>query len=67
MNKKLSKVHKDYILKMIEGNDNLNAIKAYCEGAGFNTNKFSSPVYISKDGQLALRYRNINTYYLIKQ
>ena len=64
--KKLSKIHKDYILKMIQNGLRVSYLKAYCKGAGFNTNDYSSPVFIGQDGKMRLRYRNIYSYYYIK-
>lgn len=63
--KTLSKIHKDQIVKMINNNDKINYIKSYCTGAGFDTSKYSSPIHISDDGKLTMRYRNKNTYYFI--
>jgi hypothetical protein len=64
--KKLAKIHRDFILKMIQNGDKVSYIKAYCKGAGFDTDNYSSPVFISQQGKMILRYRNINSYYYIK-
>ena len=64
--KKLAKIHRDSILKMIKDGDTISSIKGYCKGAGFDTDNYSSPVFIRQDGKIILRYRNINSYYYIK-
>jgi len=63
--KKLSKIHKDYILNMIKNNEGINNIKAYCLGAGFDVTNYSSPIHIDEFGKLTMRYRCENTYYYI--
>ena len=63
--KTLSKIHKEKIIRMIKENDSLKSIKAYCKGAGFDVNNYSSPIHISEDGKLTMRYRTINTYYFL--
>ena len=63
--KTLAKIHKESIMKMINNNDNVSYIKAYCSGAGFDTDSYSSPIHISEDGKLTMRYRKINTYHYI--
>jgi hypothetical protein len=62
---KLAKIHKEEITKMINENEPLRFFKAYCKGAGFDTDSYSSPIHISKDGKLTMRYRTINTYHYI--
>ena len=62
---KLSKIHKDYIIEMIKEKESLISLKSYCKGAGFDTTNYSSPIHISNDGKLTIRYRTINTYYYI--
>jgi ADP-heptose:LPS heptosyltransferase len=60
----LSKTHRDEILKLIADSEtNLDQLKAYCSGAGFDVSNYSSPVHISESGKVALRYRGENTYY----
>lgn len=61
--KTIDKNSKDYILKLVKEND-LKSILAFCQGYGFDTNHYSSPVtYIN--GQLAIRYRNETKYYTL--
>jgi uncharacterized membrane protein len=62
--KKLSKTHKNQILSMILNRENISYIIAYCEGAGFDTTKYSSPVHIS-NGKISITYRNENKYYYL--
>lgn len=62
--KTLSKTHKDSILEMIKQKDNINWIKSYCKGAGFDTDKISSPVFVFEN-KITLRYRRDNSYYYI--
>ena len=62
---KLSKIHKEEIIRMIENREPISYIKSYCEGAGFDTTKYSSAVHIGEDRKITLRYRNINSYYYI--
>ena len=62
----LAKIHKEEILKMIDQNEPVRSIKSYCKGANINTNSYSSPIHISDNGKLTMRYRGINTYYYIK-
>ena len=62
--KKLSKTHKDQILQMISNRDSIKNIQGYCQGAGFDTTKYSSPVHIS-NGNISITYRNENKYYYL--
>ena len=64
--KTLAKIHKDQITKMINENERVSTFKAYCKGAGFDTTKYSSPIHISEEGKLTMRYRTINTYHYIR-
>ena len=63
--KTLTKIHKEQIIKMINDKDEINSFKAYCKGAGFDTDSYSSPIHISLDGKLTMRYRGVNTYHYI--
>lgn len=60
----LSKDSKNYIVNLINGKENINTIKAYCQGLGLDTKSYSSPVHIGSD-KITLRYRKENTYYYI--
>ena len=62
--KTLSKTNYDYILKMIANKDKINWIKSFCEGCGFDTNNYSSPVYID-DNKISIRYRRENKYFYL--
>ena len=64
--KTLAKIHKEEITKMIKDNEPVRFFKAYCKGVGFDTDSYSSPIHISEDGKLTMRYRAINTYHYIK-
>ena len=64
--KTLANIHKDQITKMINENERVSTFKAYCKGAGFDTTKYSSPIHISEEGKLTMRYRTINTYHYIR-
>lgn len=64
--KALHKIHKEEITKMIDDKERVSTFLAYCKGAGFDTTKYSSPIHISEDGKLTMRYRNINTYHYIR-
>ena len=61
--KTLDKFSHQYIKKLVEEND-LKGIIAFCKGLGIDTNHYSSPVHY-KDGQLTIRYRSKNKYFII--
>lgn len=58
----LKKIHKEYILKMINNGDKINFIESYCLGAGIDTKNLLSPVYISKN-KISIKYRRQTTYH----
>jgi hypothetical protein len=62
--KTLSKGSKIYIVNLINNKENVNRIKAFCQGLGLDTENYSSPVHIGNN-KITIRYRTENTYYYI--
>jgi hypothetical protein len=61
----LSKTSKDYLLSMIKAKENINYIIAFCQGLGLNTKSHSSPVFISEQNVISIRYRREMSYYYL--
>jgi len=51
----------EYIKEMINNNDNVSGLVAFCEGYGIDINSYSSPVHIS-DEKISITYRRTNYY-----
>lgn len=51
----------EYIKEMINNNDNVSGLLAFCKGYGIDTNSYSSPVHISDD-KITITYRRSNQY-----
>ncbi len=64
--KTLAKIHKEEIEIMISNKEKLSHIKAYCKGADFDTDNYSSPVHISENGKITITYRRLKSYYYIQ-
>ena len=58
----LNKIHKDKIDKMIKDNEKTLFVKAYCLGAGIDTNSYSSGVFINEE-KIIITYRRKNYYH----
>lgn len=52
-----------YIKELVEENE-LKSLLGFCQGLGFDTSKYYSPVHY-KDGKLTIRYRRKNEYFII--
>lgn len=63
--KSLSKTSKDYLLTMIEAKENVKFIIAFCKGLGLDTKSYSSPVHISEQNKISIRYRKEMSYYYL--
>ena len=63
---KLDKIHKDYLMGMVEQKETVRSFNAYCRGAGFDTSSYSSPVHIDGNNKLCIRYRGVNSYYYLR-
>lgn len=64
----LAKSHKEYIDQMIKENQGVEQFQAYCKGAGIDTTKYSSPIWIGLDAfmnltKMAIKYRGKSTYH----
>lgn len=59
----IDKNSRNYILQLVKEND-LKSVLAFCQGYGFDTNSYLSPVTYN-NGQLAIRYRNETKYYTL--
>ena len=57
----LSKSSFEYIKEMINNNENVSGLVAFCKGHGINTDRYSSPVHIS-DEKITITYRRSNYY-----
>ena len=61
--KTLNKYAYDY-LKVLISNNELNSIKYYCEGLGFDVNNYSSPVcFCNQTNKLCVTYRRNKFYF----
>lgn len=57
----LDKSNFEYVKGMINDNDSITTIKAFCKGFGLDVTSYSSPIHIS-DNKITITYRRNNYY-----
>jgi hypothetical protein len=57
----LDKKSFEYIKSMVNNQESIKSILAFCKGYGMDTESYSSPVHISEN-KISVRYRRNNYY-----